>query len=165
MENASKALLIAGEVLIAILVASMFALLFSTVSNYAKEYDNQRQTQEIQAFNTQFTNYIKVTEAGIGDSTVQDAISVLNLAKYYNEKNDMNIQVEVKANGETLNQTASDAEKEKLMKIYANAESLGGNSYGDFRFKGSIVGHDESGRINSIRFDLNTSKSNVWIKT
>ena len=57
MENASKALIIAGGMLIAIMVASLFVYLFTTYGNYAENmYDriNQRQITEA---NNEYTKY------------------------------------------------------------------------------------------------------------
>ena len=51
MDNASKALIIAGGMLIAIMVASLFVYLFTTYGNYAENmYDriNQKQITNIQ---------------------------------------------------------------------------------------------------------------------
>ena len=80
MENASKALLIAGEMLIAMLVASMMALLFSTMSSYADEQAQKRKIQEVQAFNANITQYAKE------NSTAQDIVSLVNFAKQMNEQ-------------------------------------------------------------------------------
>ena len=82
MENASKALLIAGEILIAMLVASMMVLLFSTMSSYADEHAEQRRVQEVQAFNATITQYAKAEK-----STAQDIVSLVNFAKQVNEQN------------------------------------------------------------------------------
>lgn len=57
MDNASKALIIAGGMLIAIMVASLFVYLFTTYGNYAENmYDriNQRQLTEA---NNEYTKY------------------------------------------------------------------------------------------------------------
>ena len=81
MENAAKALLMAAGMLMAVLVASMFALLFSTMSDYAQQYEDTRQAQKVQQFNAQFMQYMKQ-----GGSSAQDIVSVYNLAKYYQEQ-------------------------------------------------------------------------------
>jgi len=92
MENASKALLIAAGMLVAVLVASMFALFFSTISEYSKQYEETRQAQNIQEFNAQFTQYMKPE-----GSSAQDIVSVYNLAEYYREKEGIEVKVFVGA--------------------------------------------------------------------
>ena len=54
MENATKALLIAGGVLIAIIMLSVGVALYSIYSNQAKEYDQIVSDTEIQKFNSKF---------------------------------------------------------------------------------------------------------------
>lgn len=57
MENASKALLIAGEVLIGVIVLSIFAYVFQKVGTFAENYQNNAEQKKIVAFNTQYTKY------------------------------------------------------------------------------------------------------------
>ncbi len=80
MENASKALLIAGEVLIAIIILTIGITLYSMYSDQAKEYNQIMTTTEIQKFNSKFDVY-----AGRTDITAQEVVSVVNLAKEYGD--------------------------------------------------------------------------------
>ena len=57
MENASKALIIAGSVLITIIVISLSVLVFRNFSESAKEMANMDE-QEIASFNSRITPYI-----------------------------------------------------------------------------------------------------------
>lgn len=57
MENASKALLIAGEVLIGLIVLSIFAFAFEKAYEFAESYQDRSAQQKIVAFNTQYTKY------------------------------------------------------------------------------------------------------------
>lgn len=57
MENASKALLIAGEVFIGIIVLSIFAYMFQRIYNFAENHQNNAERQKIIVFNTQYTKY------------------------------------------------------------------------------------------------------------
>ena len=84
MDNASKALIIAGGMLIAIMVASLFVYLFTTYGNYAENmYDriNQRQLTEA---NNEYTKY-----EGASDNTIYDVITVANKAKDHNTSLDI----------------------------------------------------------------------------
>ena len=57
MENASKALIIAGAILIAILIISLGIMIFNKFGGVAKEAANMDE-QEIRAFNSKITPYL-----------------------------------------------------------------------------------------------------------
>lgn len=57
MENASKALIIAGSILVTILVISLGVMVFNNMANSAKSATNMDK-QEIAAFNSQLTPYL-----------------------------------------------------------------------------------------------------------
>ena len=92
MENASKALIIAAGILIAVLTITVIAVLRSTFSEYGEAYEKSISTQNIQEFNTQFLKYENK------DLTIQDVMTIANLVKEWNntgdnkEKIDLNIQ-------------------------------------------------------------------------
>lgn len=62
MENASKALLMAGEVLIGIIILSILAYTFQKMSAFAENYQDTKEHQKIVAFNTQYIKYQTGTE-------------------------------------------------------------------------------------------------------
>lgn len=74
MENASKALMIAGGVLIALIIITMFILMFSRLSNIQEEQEEQTKIEQIVAFNEQFEAYNKKVLYGT------DVITVMNKA-------------------------------------------------------------------------------------
>lgn len=57
MENASKALLMAGGVLIAILIISSFMLFFTDLSNYENSQTDARMQEQVVKFNNLYTAY------------------------------------------------------------------------------------------------------------
>ncbi len=76
MENASKALIIAGGMLIALMVASLFVYLFTVYGNNAKEmYSKIYENQKTEALN-QYTKY-----EGSSENTIYDVVSVINKAQ------------------------------------------------------------------------------------
>lgn len=81
MENATKALLMAGGLLIAILVASFMIFVLRKAGQMTAEYDVQRSENELASFNGQFEVYDK------RDNTFFDIITVANLAYDVNKKN------------------------------------------------------------------------------
>ena len=94
MENASKALIIAGGVLISLLVISLLVLTFNGISNYQKSLQSQEATEQAVDFNKNFEGYNRKTLYG------SDIISIANLVVDYNtqeadEKDYQNIEVYV----------------------------------------------------------------------
>lgn len=81
MENATKALLIAGTVLIAIIMVSIAVYLHSLYSDQANQYSETISATEIQKFNSKFDVYL-----GRENITAQEIVSVVNLAKEYNNQ-------------------------------------------------------------------------------
>lgn len=93
MENASKALLISGGILIAIVILAISTRLFKSASNVSKSYFEQQEASEIAQFNA---NFSKFTSAGVQDengkvtkqyATIYDIISLANFAYNYNSEN------------------------------------------------------------------------------
>lgn len=82
MENASKALLIAGEVLIGIIVLSIFAYTFQKVYTLVESYQERSEHQKIIEFNTQFTKYA----TGAGKYIyAEDIVTITEQVLNYNE--------------------------------------------------------------------------------
>lgn len=81
MENASKALLMAAGVLIGILILTLAAYLFLSLSNSTATMEKQMATSEIDNFNNQF--YIYKDKK---DCTIYDIYSAANLAAESNKK-------------------------------------------------------------------------------
>lgn len=94
MENASKALLISGGILIAILILAISTRLFKSAASVSKSYFEKQETSEITQFNA---NFSKFTSAGVQDkttgkiikqyATIYDIITLANFAYDYNSKN------------------------------------------------------------------------------
>ena len=99
MENATKALLIAGTVLIAIIMVSIAVYLYSLYSNQADQYSETISATELQKFNSKFDVYL-----GRENISAQEIVSVVNLAKEYNN------QVQIYLEGTILQFTSSTPE-------------------------------------------------------
>ena len=74
MENATKALLMAGGVLIAIIILSVLVITLHHTGNVSKGYDQTVQTEEITTFNSNFTKYLGQ------NFTIHQAITITNFA-------------------------------------------------------------------------------------
>ncbi len=81
MENASKALIMAGGVLISVLLASFMIMILRKAGSMSAEYDSQATANELVKFNSQFEAYVKT------DNTFFDVITAANLAYDINKKN------------------------------------------------------------------------------
>lgn len=80
MENASKALLLAAEVLIGVLILSLMVYLFVTFGLSSAEIGEQIDENRLAEFNNQYNKYV-----GKDDVTIYDIVSVANLAKENNK--------------------------------------------------------------------------------
>lgn len=78
MENASKALIIAGSVLLALIVIGAFMLMLSNLTDYKDKNDTRVQQQQIVEFNNQFSTYDRIGLRGT------DMLSLMNRIIDYN---------------------------------------------------------------------------------
>lgn len=85
MENATKALIIAGTILIAVLLLSVGVYLFLHYSNFSYNIDEDKKQQRMVEYNTKFEKYEDKK------LTAQDVLTIVNLAKDYNERHDYDI--------------------------------------------------------------------------
>ena len=92
MENASKALLIAAEVLLGILIISLGVFLFQAFGEFSMEVDNNIANKNIREFNAQYEEFLSKTTI-----TAQDVITLGNMAKNYNNTQE-SIAITVKVN-------------------------------------------------------------------
>lgn len=86
-ENASNALLMAGGVLIGILIISLGVIIFQASAQFARNYEVDREQIELTSFNSQFEKYNKT------DLTLQDIVTVANLAREINTANNIPLTV------------------------------------------------------------------------
>lgn len=89
MENASKALLIAGGVLIALIIITMFIIMFNRMASIQKEQEEQTKIEQLSAFNAEFEAYNKKIMYGTDVITLINKVAENN--KKYAENNDYQI--------------------------------------------------------------------------
>lgn len=98
MENASKALLIAAAVLIAILLLTLFSYLMTRMSENTARIHAIMEESEIAEFNQQFLNY-----EGIGTPlTAQDVVTIINLANNANQMQKWPVTINVLVDGTNI---------------------------------------------------------------
>ncbi len=84
MENASKALIIAGEVLVAVLVITLMVSMFVAFSNFSSNMHERLSNEQIGKFNGKFTIY-----DGRINITAQDIVTTINFAKQANDAREL----------------------------------------------------------------------------
>ena len=81
MENASKALIMAASILIGIMVVSFAVYIFSLFGDFAYNVESNREAQQLESFNSNFSKY-----KGLTDISPHDIVSVINMAQENNKK-------------------------------------------------------------------------------
>ena len=135
MENASKALLMAGGILISMLVITVAVVLINTYSQLGVTYQDKMVEIEIQKFNSNFTKF-----EGREDITIHEIVSIVNFTKKYNEQTEMDINTILSGEGDLMN--LSDEEIVELIKV---------NSDKKYQCTNVSIG-DNDGKIDSISF-------------
>ena len=102
MENASKALLMAGGILVGVLILALMITLFISSSKISSEYDNTKQITGVQQFNVNFTKYLGQ------DLTIHQVITITNFANQNN----------VSISGISGGKNTSDISEDTLKKVY-----------------------------------------------
>lgn len=140
MENASKALLMAGGVLIAILILTVVVILFNTYGQLAPTYEKELEENEIKKFNSNFTKF-----EGRQDITIQEIVSLTNFAKQYEQETEINIQVWFSSNDLT------DKNEDQLISLIKNNSTNGDGTIKYFKCKSENTEY-EYGKVNVIKF-------------
>lgn len=158
MENASKALLMAGGVLIGILILTLAVYLFLSFGAQSKEIHAQITANQLTQHNAKYNIY-----SGRNDVTIYDIVSVANQAKENNDyyqsygefTNAYKVAISLRGIGTSSTDNAqelSDAKKQELIQNYS-----GVNSEGELAnlFSCIDVEYHESGRVAKVIFKLN----------
>lgn len=139
MENATKALLIAGTVLLAIIMVSIAVFLYSSYSKHANQYSDIISATELQKFNSKFEAYL-----GRENIKPQEIVTVVNLAKEY----DYQIKIYLSGTGELKFDTDSNTS------IPSQEDFIKTNQYKLFSCTGSTSNptYDTNGKIAKLTF-------------
>lgn len=124
MENASKALIMAASVLIAIMVLTLAVYLFTSFSGRANDMKQQQAEEQLNQFNTQFIQY-----QNRNDVTIYEVISVAQLATEINKTYDLrknedddqgSYYVKVKLKNDYIEYGAETNNNEEIQKKYSD---------------------------------------------
>lgn len=133
MENASKALLIAGSILIGLIIMTMLILMFNRLANVKQEQEEIRKMEQLTAFNQQFEAYNKSVMYGT------DIITLINKVVENNKNayNNTEYKITVFVDG-----------KEML-----NSDSMVGTDQETYIYKCSQILYNELGRVSVIKIE------------
>lgn len=92
MENSSKALLIAAEVMVGVLLLSLMAALFFLFDNYQQKTQENINSKDLYEFNARFQAYEGK------ELTPQDVLTIFNMVNEYNLKFDGEEVISIKCN-------------------------------------------------------------------
>lgn len=138
MENASKALIIAGAILLAILLISLGIMVFTQAQDVTKNSGMSK--AEINAFNSQFTKYEGIRKGSEIKSLIQE-VNSSNISDVQ-EGNDRNIQLEGAGNAQTGSDGKNTAYTYQTTSIASSA-----------RYKVTLTYDSGSGYINKIKIE------------
>lgn len=146
MENASKALIYAGEILLGVLLLTFMVFLFHSLGTFSDTVDENIETKNINEFNAPLEKY-----RGRTDITVQDIVTIGNYAKEYNEQIE-SIQIKVIVSGVESKYTSAhtlkdDKEQYEFIKKYSNSAT---NEIIYFECT-QMTYNEETGRISEIK--------------
>ena len=143
MENASRALLMAGGILVGVLIVTLMITLFLSARDLSNTYDANKQSEAIQQFNENFTRYIGQ------DITMHQIITLYNFAKIENNKIvDVDVSTIIDGNNKIID--------EKLLKadiIKANERaSISDNVKVEVVYRIKVQIDEDTGYVSEIKF-------------
>ena len=172
MENASKALIIAGGVLASVIILGLLVTVWQNVSTFNSGIDDAKKQEQISSFNKEYETYLKQLLRGA------DVASVFNKVNNDNEKNpepnmkiicEIEIREDVKANsikflsyGQRYTQDSSEIKNMLSEQETINIEQL--KRFKRLFFKCDGIAYDnETRRITKIKFIQIPSDQINWL--
>ena len=176
MENAAKALLIIGEILIGVIILSIMVMLFSRMGEISQEFSSKAEKREIVMFNTEFSKY--QTSIDKPYLTPEEVVTLINKVYSWNKSTEYNpeeislkvnnVEVTVNSDNLTITDRADLIEFLKAHKKYndvfnnldmikSNSERLSSEEFDiylkqfeDTKFTCQITYDGPKGRVNMI---------------
>lgn len=147
MENAAKALLMAGGVLIGILILTLAAYLYASFGGTSQVIQDRMDSNELEQFNNRFISYQSK------ECTIYDVLTVVNMANEFNDKNeltssDTNYYIKVLGPNSINNNLTIDYVKSNWNKYSTNMGEFKLNIYKVKKIERSSL----TGRVNYIEF-------------
>ena len=147
MENASKALLMAGGILIALLVIGTLILMFSDISDYQNSKNNMQKSLQIAEFNNQYMPYNK------DDLTIMELKTVYNKVKSHNSRNP---EMKIEFINDGLGNLDNNGEnKDVIILLEGSFSDIEEKHKMNGSYKCTDITYSDDGYINSISFQKN----------
>ncbi len=143
MENASKALLMAAEVLIAMMIVSLGVYVFYTYSQTSREIHDKKAEQQLVEFNAKYTKYVDQTTL-----TIYDVRTIANYAKKDNENLVDSEKIEVMFEGSNV---VNKTETEWDAQIQSQVGDIRNGNTELRKYKCIEPEYTENGRVKKIK--------------
>lgn len=160
MENASKALIMAGEILIGVMIISMGVYIFNMFATYSEEKYSRIEEAQIAEFNDRFYKFYGTTlnDKGVAkpiECTIHDIVSLANFAQKHNLQNDL-IEEKVQGNNAYRKIEGVTTTNSLYVQIDLTGESenleLKSNSYLVNLIKQNDLKEDDSGKKTETKY-------------
>ena len=171
MENASKALLMAGGVLIAVITIALLVQSFGVISSFQKSQLTEEEQAQLVAFNEQYTKYLGQYVYGtevisvINKSLDNRSYKITTKIKFanngagysykgykYNTTTNRYDEIDVNIQKGTTLIVENDEENNSTVNNFIDSFVSAGN-LNTMAFKCTNIGYDSYGRVNSITFE------------
>lgn len=167
MENASKALIMAAEILLGVMIISIGVYLFSTLRNYSAETVKGMEDTQIEQFNNQFLKFYGTSGGETITCTIHDIVGLANYVQKTNETNGFievesvsdssyYIQIDLKTNGKTIEHLETKTQDELVNIIKENdvmIDESGETVTKKFYVEESPKVGEYTRRVNYIKFE------------
>ena len=145
MENASKALLIAGGVLIAIILISVLVRTYGNISIFQRQKLTEEEIARIEEDNKAYTKYLNQYIYGT------EVISMINKVADFQERTGGDFDIAITSSDGTIVIKGDEDNKYYFLDKYQNTEQL--QKIKSKYFLCTKVGYDnDTGRVNSIAY-------------
>mgnify|MGYP001289040665 CR=1 FL=1 len=152
MENATRALTMAGGILIALMILGALFLMFNNLSSYQNQNDTSTKSTQIAEFNNQFEPYNK------DNLTLMELHSVYNKVNSNNTKNpEYKIEMIYEFNSNHKDRNLKENFKSNFTAI-GEAEKMN-STFSCINIENKGV----DGRISKIVFEDTTQEVNSWV--
>lgn len=132
MENASRALIIAAEVLLGMMIIAVAVTLFNTLSSFSQTTIEEMEKKKLSEFNSNFSKYYGKIDGKAIEVTIHDIISVAYFAKQNNIDNELQnelgyneytnyVQVDVRIGNSNITRLEMKSEEEYNKLIQENS--------------------------------------------
>lgn len=166
MENASKALLIAGEVLIGIIILSIFVYVFDRMQAFSESYQDNSERQKIIVFNTQYTKYMTQTGSETTYIYAEDVVTLVEQVVNWNKMTAIDsekIELDILDISGGIIYSTQTALPEFVRSEFLTQYKLTGDpsqQNKEYKFSCSVELNNTSGRVNRVVIQIRGVRDN-----